>query len=363
MISAKVPGKLFVAGEYAVVEPGQPAILIAVDRYLTARLTESSDLGRIHSGEYGHAPLEWTRAADGVGVVLEHRPADYVLSAIQIMELLRSEMGIPARYFDLDITSELDDAQGRKFGLGSSAAVTVAVIAALDEFYGFSLTRTQRFKLALLATISISPNASGGDLAACTFGGWIHYSAPDREQLLADLSNHGVAETLQSAAWNPYHTSRLPSPSELELLVGWTGNPASTGRLVDGVRHRRNEETGGYERFLEASAAAVDTVADALQRDDAASTLAGIRQARRLMRQLGDARGIEIETPALAALCNAAERVGAAAKPSGAGGGDCGIVLAPESVSKRELLTEWESHDIRRLDLTIHPPEGITDDS
>lgn len=363
MIAARVPGKLFIAGEYAVVEPGQPAILVAVDRYLTASLTESSNSGRIHSGEYGHSPIEWTRAADGVGVVLEHRPADYVLSAIQIMELLRSERGVPARYFDLDITSELDDAQGRKFGLGSSAAVTVAVIAALNEFYSLSLTRAQRFKLALLATISIAPNASGGDLAACTFGGWIRYSAPDREQLLVDLGNHGVAETLRSDAWNPHHTSRLPSPRELELLVGWTGSPASTGRLVDGVRYRRDEGPGNYERFLQSSADAVNTVAGALESDDAPLALSGIRNARALMRQLGDARGIDIETPALAALCNAAERFGAAAKPSGAGGGDCGIVLAPESVSRRELLSEWESHDIRRLDLTVHPPEGAADDA
>ncbi|HIY66521.1 MAG TPA: phosphomevalonate kinase [Candidatus Agrococcus pullicola] len=362
MITTRTPGKLFVAGEYAVVEPGQPAVLVAVDRYLTAKLTESKDLGRIHSGEYGNAPLEWTRAADGIGVVLEHRPADYVLSAIQTMERLRSELGIPARYFDLDITSELDDSQGRKFGLGSSAAVTVAVVAALDEFYSLALTRTQRFKLALLATISISPNASGGDLAACTFGGWIRYSAPHRERLLREFAQHPLADVLDSGAWDTYRTTRLPHPTDLELLVGWTGNPASTGRLVDGVRHRRGQGSGSYGRFLEASAAAVDMVSRGLLDDDANETLGGVREARRLMRQLGDARAIAIETPALAALCEAAERVGAAAKPSGAGGGDCGIVLAPASVSRRSLLAEWENHDIRRLDLSVHPPEGAPDD-
>jgi phosphomevalonate kinase len=42
----------------------------------------------------------------------------------------------------------------------------------------------ERFRLALLATIHVAPKASGGDLAASTFGGWIAYTAPDRARLL-----------------------------------------------------------------------------------------------------------------------------------------------------------------------------------
>src|SRR5699024_7175498 len=178
MIETRAPGKLYIAGEYAVVSPGQPAVLVAVDRCIAVRLTESEGAGRIHSSEYGQAPLVWRREQDGEAIILEHRPADYVLSAIAAVEELRAARGAAPRYFDLNISSELDDADGRKFGLGSSGAVTVATIAALNRFYSLGLTPTERFKLALLATIAISPNASGGDLAASTFGGWIRYSSP-----------------------------------------------------------------------------------------------------------------------------------------------------------------------------------------
>ena len=34
-IQATAPGKLFIAGEYAVVTPGQPALIAAVNRYVT----------------------------------------------------------------------------------------------------------------------------------------------------------------------------------------------------------------------------------------------------------------------------------------------------------------------------------------
>ncbi|KAB1657955.1 phosphomevalonate kinase [Pseudoclavibacter chungangensis] len=361
MIVARTPGKLFIAGEYAVVEPGEPSVLVAVDRYLTVRLTESADEGRIHSGEYGHAPLVWTRGADGVSVVREHGPADYVLSAIATVERLRGERGLAPRYFDLDITSGLDDSQGRKFGLGSSAAVTVAVVAALDEFYGLALTRTERFKLSLLATIQIAPNASGGDLAACTFGGWVRYTAPDRLALRAFLDTHTIAETLDAPGWDSYSTTRLPQPESVELLVGWTGSPASTERLVDRVRHRRGDTSGPYARFLQNSGANVDALVHAIERDDTSAMLETIHTARHLLQGLGDRSDIGIETPLLAALCDAAERYGAAGKPSGAGGGDCGIVLAPRTAPVRRLLADWESHDVRRLDLTVHPPEGGPD--
>ena len=47
-------------------------MLVAVDRYLTARLTESRGVGSIHSPEYGQVPLTWTRSGDGSAQVGHH---------------------------------------------------------------------------------------------------------------------------------------------------------------------------------------------------------------------------------------------------------------------------------------------------
>jgi len=360
VIETRAPGKLFIAGEYAVVEAGQPAVLVAVNRYLTVRLTESSDAGRVHSEEYGRAPLVWMRDDSGEGIVIEHQPYDYVFAAISVVERLRSELGLAPRYFDLRIGSELDDASGRKFGLGSSAAVTVAVISALDEFYGLSLTRTERFKLAMLATIEVAPKASGGDLAASTFGGWIRYTSPDRGALHAHLAVHGVAATLTATEWAGCGVTRLAPPGSLELLVGWTGSPASTERLVERVRGPHLDAHERYEAFVDDSRALVDRLTASL-RDDERSVPDAIRGARALLQGLGSISGIRIETEKLSALCDIAERHGAAGKPSGAGGGDCGIVFAGPDSDPAGLLREWEAHDIRRLSLSVHPASGGID--
>lgn len=378
MIETRAPGKLFIAGEYAVVEPGQPAVLIAVDRCITVRLTESEGAGRIHSSEYGQAPVIWRREDDGEHIIVDERPFDYVLSAISTVEELRSGRGARPRYFDLEISSELNDADGRKFGLGSSAAVTVATIAALDEFYELGLTLTERFKLAVLATIAISTKASGGDLAASTFGGWIRYSSPDRAALHAHREAHGVVSAMTCAEWAGCSARRVTPPSSVDLLVGWTGSPASTEHLVKRVHtpsERADESSAEYsestpapekprplESFAAESHTLVDDLVAAFDADDAEASMTTIRSVRALLQRLSDSTGSLIETEALHDLCEIAETHGAAAKPSGAGGGDCGIALAHSHTEAQTILSGWEAAGIRPLDLGAHREEGEIDE-
>ncbi|MFP3395709.1 phosphomevalonate kinase [Brevibacterium sp. H602] len=375
MIETRAPGKLFIAGEYAVVEPGQPAVLIAVDRCITVRLTESEGAGRIHSSEYGQAPVVWRREDDGEHIIVDERPFDYVLSAISTVEELRSGRGASPRYFDLEISSELNDSDGRKFGLGSSAAVTVATIAALDEFYELGLTLTERFKLAVLATIAISTKASGGDLAASTFGGWIRYSSPDRAALHAHREAHGVVSAMSCSEWAGCSARRVTPPSSLDLLVGWTGSPASTEHLVTRVHTPREQaaessaettaapqKTRPLVSFAAESHTLVDDLVAAFDADDAEASLTTIRSVRTLLRRLSDSTGSLIETEALHDLCEIAETHGAAAKPSGAGGGDCGIALAHSHTEAQTILSGWEAAGIRPLDLGAHREEGEIDE-
>ena len=86
MIETRAPGKLYITGEYAVVEPGGAAVLAAVDRYITVRLSEGSSVGRVRSSAYGQTPLEWVRDTASDQIVLEHQPYDYVFAAITAVE-------------------------------------------------------------------------------------------------------------------------------------------------------------------------------------------------------------------------------------------------------------------------------------
>lgn len=369
MISASAPGKLYVAGEHAVVEPGHPAILVAVDRFVTVSVaghsaaepssaaTENADNpgydggGRIFSDRYPSGPRHFRRAGGRI-VPADGGDLDYVISAIAVVDELRAAADLEPGEFDLRIESTLDEADGRKYGLGSSGAVVVATVDALSSWYGLELDRHDRFRAALLATIAVSPNASGGDIAASTYRGWVRYVSPDRGVLRQQAKERGSAWTLRSGRWGRCEVRPLGAPAGLELHVGWTGAPASTNALVSHVRRPNSAAAAEYARFLEVNGASVEALTAAWD-SDPSRVCAAIGEVRRQLRALGEAAEAELETPGLAHLCEIAEAHGAAAKLAGAGGGDCGIALAGTEVDAAAMRADWERAGIRPLELGV----------
>ena len=376
MISQSAPGKLYIAGEYAVVEPGHQAVLVTADRFITVRITQAEDggsagpTGHISSTLYEAQSLTWYRRPEDGVVMVDKQFDDYVVSAIRMVEQMVREAGGPLRYFDLDVSSELDDGCGRKLGLGSSSAVTVATVRAVARFYGLALDDMAVYKLALLATDAVQPIGSGGDIAASSFTGWVAYTSPDRAWLhrmrgvpgTGDGSGEsaGLSELVQMD-WPLLSIRRLPAPG-LRLSVGWTGNPVSTPRLVADVQaHTRGAQDAAYTAFLRESEACLSALTLALREDDAQETGLRIQEGRRLLSGLSRTSGITIETSQLRRLVEIAQEHGAVAKSSGAGGGDCGIALCPPGTDMAAMHAAWESAGIQPLDLRVHSHSG--DDS
>ena len=343
------PGKLYVAGEYAVVTPGQQAILIAVDRYMTVTVThaEPTDAAEptAHLLAHNHGVAATPDAAFGT---------DYALAAWLVMDALRAERGLHRIPVDLHFESTLRDDYGDKYGLGSSGAATMSVITAFDELYQLGLNAMQKLKLGILASIEISPRASGGDLAAGALGGWVYYQAPDRDQLPRVLTNSSsVTDALSAPAWRPMRARRLPTPTDVQVLIGWTGSPAATDQLVSQATNNGNGMDWEAD-FLRPSAANVTNLQLALADAKFPLIHAGIRTARKILARMAADTTTLIETPALTTLIETAETFeGTSAKTSGAGGGDCGIVLAEPGVNAEAIYQAWRDHGIQPLPLAV----------
>src|SRR5699024_4970123 len=115
-----------------------------------------------------------------------------------------------------------------------------------------------------------------------------------------------------------------------------------------------------YRRFLEESNSYVSELVRALTEHDPARALDALRAGRELLQGLGATVGIEIETPALTHLIRAAEQIGAAGKVSGAGGGDCGIVLAPHGADTGPMLGDWERAGVEHLPVAPTSPPAAS---
>ena len=147
-ITSKSPGKLFIAGEYAVVEPGHGAIVAAVSRYLTVTIDETTSVGTLTSTQNPDLIVEWTREGELFRAKGEH-PYKLVEEAILVAEqYVREYSRLTNVLYSLSITSELDDSKrGIKYGLGSSGAVVVATIQAVLDFYDTPRTPLLVYKL------------------------------------------------------------------------------------------------------------------------------------------------------------------------------------------------------------------------
>ncbi|MFV0560215.1 MAG: phosphomevalonate kinase [Enterococcus sp.] len=353
MIEVSAPGKLYIAGEYAVVETGHPAIIVAIDQFVTVTIESARKVGSIQSAQYSDLPIRWTRRNDELVLDIRENPFHYILAAIRLTEKYAQEQGTLLSFYDLKVTSELDSSNGRKYGLGSSGAVTVATVKALNIFYDLQLTQLQIFKIAALANLAVQDNGSCGDIAASCYGGWIAFSTFDHDWVREQTKVLSINELL-TCAWPGLSIENLQEPKDLRLLIGWTGSPASTSDLVDQVHRSREDKMVSYETFLKNSTECVQAMIEGFKANDVEKIQQMIRANRTLLRNLSSLTGVSIETALLKELCDLAENYDGAAKSSGAGGGDCGIVIFNQKSGILPLMSAWEKADITPLPLHVY---------
>lgn len=364
----KVPGKLYISGEYAILEPGHPAILIAVDQYLTSELSMSLKpyQGSISSDLPGMQTLNYRRhrETEAIKLNLEEQSAGsisdwrYVLSAIEVVEDLIHEIGRPVQDYRLNFSSDLASQEGKKYGFGSSGAVTVAAVRSLLQFYGLTATSPETiFKLATIALMRLESNGSFGDIAAITLGDWVYYQSFDREWLKARLAKETTILDLLLVEWPYLKLEHVPAVDDLSVLIGWTQSPASTDDLVAYLRQQMDQANtiAPYKAFLDQSQASVERMYQAFKTQEIPAIQEELANYRHLLLKLSKHFNLTIETPALSQLVNLSQAYQFEAKSSGAGGGDCGIAIGHKNQKSQLLIDQWQENGIQALNISVAP--------
>jgi phosphomevalonate kinase len=172
MTEFNIPGKLFLAGEYAITRPGQRAILAAVYPGVQATVTASSNI-TVTSNLFSDTLILDLEREESVA-------SHWQLAAttVRLMFAYGQKHQLPTHPFELSLTTKLAP-NGDKLGYGSSAAVVVAIVKSLHDTWGWTLDQLTQFKLAATAHLFVQQNGSLGDVASSTFGGLIVYQKPD----------------------------------------------------------------------------------------------------------------------------------------------------------------------------------------
>lgn len=344
MLTVKAPGKLYLAGEYAIVEPGYHALLVTLDQFIYADICPGEKHYQVTSAQYPAEQLTWKNQAP----VSDN--FKFVLQAIKVVQQFLTTQGQTLPYFKLHLRSDLNSRKQQKYGLGSSAAVTVATIKALVAFTDLNLTNEIIFKLAALTHYQVQQNGSLGDVAASTYTGWVYYQSFDRAWLIKQLAEQEISE-LVAMPW-PKLQIKAFTPKNIELLIGWTSKPANTKELVDQIKLIKQAHPDQYQNFLQVSEQATNQLYDALLKGDYPKVVQTTTTLSNNLKQLG---GAIIITPLLQQLISCGQKLSLAAKSSGAGGGDCGICLIQQNdQQKKQLLNCWRQHGITPLNLKVY---------
>lgn len=284
-ILASAPGKIILFGEHAVVY-GRPAIAVSVSQ-VKAKASVMAE----PRGPAGSVAI---RAPDiGLDEMLADLPAENPL-ALAVRRTLRS-LGVerpPA--FSLRISSTIPLAAG----LGSGAAVSVAVIRAVSVFLGHPL-----------------PDNIVSDLAYEVE--MLHHGTPS-----------GIDNTVIAYARPVYFTRGLPieifqAPVPFMIVIGDTGVASPTALAVGDVRQAWQANPAHYEPIFDAIGRIAQAARLAIEGGQPALLGPLMDENQALLCELG------VSSPELDRLVAAARLAGAlGAKLSGGGRGGNMIALA-----------------------------------
>ena len=324
MIAVKTCGKLYLAGEYAILESGQLALIKAIPIYMRAEIA-FSDNYRIYSDLFDFA------------VDLTPNP-DYSLiqETIALVGDFLAVRGQILRPFSLEIRGKMER-EGKKFGLGSSGSVVILVIKALLALYDITVDQELLFKLASTVLLKRGDNGSMGDLACIVAEDLVLYQSFDRQKVAAWLQEESLATVLERD-WG-FSISHVQPALECDFLVGWTKQVAVSSNMVQQIKQNINQN------FLTPSKATVSALVEALEQGNAEKIIEQLETASQLLEGLSP----DIYTPSLRQLKEASQDLQAVAKSSGAGGGDCGIALSFDVQSTEALKNRWANLGIELL--------------
>ena len=194
-----------------------------------------------------------------------------------------------------------------KPGFGGSAAATVAAV----------LAGGGRGPEAFAVHREVQGGGSGVDVAASLHGGLIRYQ-----------------------------DGRAQHQPVVQPVVVFSGQSARTGPRVAVYR----AWGGDRSAFVRASSDLVDVFA--------AQPILALEQAGALLASMARSAGIAYLSPGLEHIAALARDVGGAAKPSGAGGGDCAVALLPGPDATRAFEAACRAAGL--VVIPVHPAEGAS---
>ena len=309
-------GKLYLAGEYAILEDYASALITSVPKKITV-FVEESDKTTIFD----------TINKTSVGLFEENSNFTLVQQFIQFL----TEYTNSDKTFSLTIFNELHS-DDKKYGLGSSGAVLVAIARAILSFENITYNDLTIFKLVALFNIKHNLSGSMGDVAASINDGITFYQKFNTKFVNNMIRQNKSVKEIINTNWDGLLIEKIQPKADLSILARWTGEAVETKEHVKLWKQHKDNFKDEFKVFVETSNHLVKTLKDNLVETDASNALNTINKLRENLLYLESFSKIPMETNAMKNYINSYS----AGKQSGSGSGD--IVLGFEKNNDKYQL-------------------------
>ncbi|MBI4210834.1 MAG: phosphomevalonate kinase [Candidatus Diapherotrites archaeon] len=357
-VTVSAPGKLMLSGEWSVLE-GAPCIVLAVDRRVYATASEAKkttinleDFYITTDAEIKGTKISFTNDGPRLG---------FTKHAIEAaLEYLKGKK-VKLRNFGLKTKSGISKAAVKggevKLGFGSSAAAVVAIASAVLKFHGIGIEKANErealFKLGIIAHYRAQEKiGSGFDVAASAFGGALVYTRFDAQWLQKELGKKSVCKIVEEK-WPLLGHRNIKLPGGFCIAVGFTGKGASTTELVKKMKKFKEEKNAEYEKIIFQIREVTESMIEAMEKGEQKELLTLVSENAALLRELGEESGNELEIAEHRKMAEIADKHYAAAKFSGAGGGDCSIAVCFGQKTADAIKKGWESNGLAPIDVKV----------
>jgi len=257
-------GKLYLAGEYAILEDYASALITSVPKKITV-FVEESDKTTIFD----------TINKTSVGLFEENSNFTLVQQFIQFL----TEYTNSDKTFSLTIFNELHS-DDKKYGLGSSGAVLVAIARAILSFENITYNDLTIFKLVALFNIKHNLSGSMGDVAASINNGITFYQKFNAEFVNEMIHQGKSVKEIINTNWDGLLIEKIHPKADLSILARWTGEAVDTKEHVKLWKQHKDNYKDEFKVFVETSNHLVKTLKDNLVETDASNALNTINKLR-----------------------------------------------------------------------------------
>ena len=326
-VESTAPGKIFLSGEYFVLD-GALATIMSTKQRVKVTIEDQTDVDNMFYCSVIDQCFPFNVNNSYQIKWLDEDPGEFGL----FLELSIKRMRVKPNntLFTID-TNDLYF-QGTKIGLGSSAAISVAVLNAINNFYGLKLSEYDLINNSMeLHKLHQGKNGSGLDIISS-----------HADSNLIECNKHMLSEQ----KWNV-----LDWPKNLIIKGVLTSQQSSTSSMIEKYNIAKHNNSRNFKNLYSQMTKILEEFSEAWHQGNSSDILNLLKKQNTLIKQLDHDFDLGIYTQEHNKILDLAESIDLFYKPSGAGGGDLGVIISDDALKMEKFGNELSNMNHYVIDL------------